>query len=141
MATHVENFSRSVKANPTVKKSNKVDFKKLAANDVEELEPITEESVNAELTEILEDQKIEPQPVKEEKPNLRAYLKSKILEGKYTQRQILDEAHTAFPHLLKATISTILSDSKNVKYAKFKNEKGELMLVKVDEKGIYSFSK
>jgi hypothetical protein len=70
----------------------------------------------------------------EVKPNLRLFLKELIQSGKFSQRQILDQAHEKFPHLLRNTISTILSDSKNKKYSKWE------FLVKVSDNGIYSFS-
>jgi hypothetical protein len=105
-------------------------------------EPVTE--VSELINDIITDQpevkeespevKPEKKEVKPEKPNLRKFLKELIEKNEFTQRQILDKAHEAFPSLLKSTISTILSDSKNKKYSKWE------FVVKVDEKGIYKFS-
>lgn len=102
-------------------------------------EPVTEVSEVSELiNDIISDQpevkEEKPEEVKPEKPNLRKFLKELIEKNELTQKQILDKAHEAFPALLKSTISTILSDSKNKKYSKWE------FVVKVDEKGIYKFS-
>ena len=101
-------------------------------------EPKVEESVNEEsftdqIQMILKEENLITQPVKDDKKNLRKYLSDLISEKKYSQKEILTLSSTEFPHLLKATISTILSDSKNAKYNKF-----DYLVVVVE--GIYQFS-
>lgn len=90
-------------------------------------EPVKEsinESVKEIVTDIISEVKTE-EPVKaeESKPveklNLRSEMKKLIESGKYSQRELLDLLSKQFPTLLKSTISTILSDSKSVKYNKF----------------------
>jgi hypothetical protein len=68
------------------------------------------------------------------KLNLRAEMKKLISTGTMSQKDILAELHKMFPHILSATISTILSDSKNAKYAKFE------YLTKITEDGKYIWS-
>ena len=67
------------------------------------------------------------------KLNLRSEMKKLIEEKKYNQKEILSLLSERFPSILRSTISTILSDSKNERYNKFE------YLIKI-ENDIYQFS-
>lgn len=73
------------------------------------------------------------EPKSDEKKSLREILNNLISEGTHTQKEILDAAFKSYPSVLKSTISTILSDSKNSKYCRFP------FLVKIVD-GKYMFS-
>jgi len=66
------------------------------------------------------------------KLNLRSEMKSLIEEKKSNQKEILSILSERFPSILRSTISTILSDSKNERYNKFE------YLIKI-ENDIYQF--
>ena len=66
------------------------------------------------------------------KLNLRSEMKKLIEEKKYNQKEILSLLSERFPSILRSTISTILSDSKNERYNKFE------YLIKI-ENDIYQF--
>ena len=73
-------------------------------------------------------------PVSTEKLNLRTEMKKLISTGTMTQKEILTKLHEMFPAILSATISTILSDSKNIVYNKFEFQ------TKITEDGKYAWS-
>lgn len=48
-----------------------------------------------------------------------AFFQPLIESGKYTAKELLEMAQTAFPKMTESTIRTFLTDSKNPKYNKF----------------------
>ncbi len=130
--------------NHSRKNSSKLDdLSKLESSNllIEESQPISdsnlsEENFSDEIQKILKEENLilpSDSDKKSDKKNLRKYLSDLISEKKYSQKEILTKSSSEFPHLLKATISTILSDSKNARYNKF----DFLVIIKDD---IYQFS-
>ncbi len=98
---------------------------------------VVEEEKEPEVKEVKEEEKA-PE-VKEKKPRAAKqstlvgkieFFTPLIRSGKYTQKELVEQGLVEYPHLVRSTLQTFLTDSKNKKYNKFP----KLVVVGKDDK-------
>ena len=115
----------------------KVETFVVKSEDVGKVEDVLEEKkpevIEEETTENEAPPPVNKRVVGKKGSVVRDYVEAMIEKGTHTKAVIVDSTLATYPEASKGSVVTMLSDGKNPKYNKFR------ALIKVDDKGVFSF--